>query len=57
MAHIYLGLRERVKMFEWLERAYDERAAYLIFLTSDPVYDELQTDPRFVTLTNKVGFV
>lgn len=57
MAHVYLGLRERVKMFKWLERAYNERAAYLIFLTSDPVYDELRTDPRFVTLTNKVGFV
>jgi DNA-binding winged helix-turn-helix (wHTH) protein/Tfp pilus assembly protein PilF len=56
MAHIYFGLNDKAKMFEWLEWTYDEREAYLIFLTSDPLYDDLQTDPQFVDLVRRVGF-
>lgn len=56
IAHAYLGLNDRIKMFEWLERTYDERGAYLIFLTSDPIYDALRGDPRFIDLVHRVGF-
>jgi DNA-binding winged helix-turn-helix (wHTH) protein/Tfp pilus assembly protein PilF len=56
MAHIYLGLNDKAKMLEWLQWTYDERGAYLIFLTSDPLYDDFQTDPQFVDLVRRIGF-
>lgn len=57
MAHIYLGLSDREKMFEWLERTYQDRGAYLIFLTSDPIYDDLSAEHKFLGLVQRVGFV
>lgn len=56
-AHVYLGLREHDRVFEYLEAAFRERAAYLIFLSTDPVYDSLRVDPRYVDLVRRVNFV
>jgi DNA-binding winged helix-turn-helix (wHTH) protein/Flp pilus assembly protein TadD len=55
-AHIYLGLGKLVEMFEWLEKAYEARAAYLVFLATDPIYDSVRRDPRFEHLVRRVHF-
>jgi hypothetical protein len=57
MAVIYVGLGEKDKAFEWLEKAYEERsiAAFFGFIKADPVYDPLRSDPRFADLLRRMN--
>jgi TolB-like protein len=43
----YAGIGENDEAFEWLERAYDERDGIVYWLKAAPVFDPLQSDPRF----------
>lgn len=54
-ALIYAGLGDKEKAFEWLQKAADERAGWLIYLNTDPRYDILRSDPRFQQLQQRVG--
>lgn len=54
-AWVYLGLGEKDQALDWLEKAYEERASWLVFLKVDPLFDSLREDPRFITLLKKVG--
>ena len=54
-ATIYAGLGENDRTFEWLQRAYDERSPFLVFLKVDPDLDTLRSDPRYSDLVKKVG--
>ena len=53
---IYTGLGERDQALEWLERAYEERSEWLVWLKVDPKLDTLRMDPRFTSLVRRVGF-
>jgi adenylate cyclase len=53
-AKIYLGLGETEKVFEWLEKGFDERAVRLPWLLADPQFDRLRDDKRFVKLAKKI---
>jgi TolB-like protein/Flp pilus assembly protein TadD len=55
VAAIHLGLGETERAFEWLERAVEERDAWLVWLKVDPVLDALRADPRFADLVRRVG--
>jgi tetratricopeptide (TPR) repeat protein len=55
VAEIYAALSERDQTFEWLEKGYEERAAGMLFLKSDPLWDGFRSDPRFVDLVRRVG--
>ena len=55
IATIYAGLRDRTKTFEYLEKAYQERVPYLVFLAVDPHFDEFRSDPRFRDLVHRIG--
>ena len=44
---LFLSLGEDDKAFEWLGRAFDEKAAWMIYLS---------VDPRFKNLLKKIGF-
>jgi TolB-like protein/DNA-binding winged helix-turn-helix (wHTH) protein/Flp pilus assembly protein TadD len=55
-AWIAISLDEKESAFAWLEQAYADRDPYLTLLTADPVYDRLRGDPRFIALTQKMGF-
>ncbi len=55
VAVIYLGLDERDNCFTWLERAYDERDVRLFLLGVDPIWDPVRSDPRFVSILQKLG--
>ncbi len=54
---IYVGLGEKGKAFEWLEKAYEERSQGLIgyYIKVSPAYDPLRSDPRFQDLLRRVG--
>ena len=55
MAVIYLGLGDKDKAFDWLNRADNERCDYLVFLERDPMADPLRSDPRFDRLVKRIA--
>jgi tetratricopeptide (TPR) repeat protein len=56
MAEIYVGLGEKDRAFEWLEKAYEERFAGLLGgIKVDPVFDPLRSDPRFADLLRRMN--
>jgi TolB-like protein/Flp pilus assembly protein TadD len=54
-AVIYAGLNEKDDAFRWLDRAYDERCEYLVYLGTEPLADPLRGDPRFAKLLRRTG--
>lgn len=44
---IYLGLNDKKKAMEWMEKNFKERQSALIVLSIEPRYDPLRSEPRF----------
>jgi TolB-like protein/Tfp pilus assembly protein PilF len=57
LAAIYAGLGQTDQALEWLERACDERATWIIFLKVHPYFDNLHSEPRFQELLKRFQFV
>jgi tetratricopeptide (TPR) repeat protein len=55
IAAVYMGLGDKDRVFEWLEKAYQERHHYLVFFQVEPMVDNLRSDPRFMALLEKMG--
>jgi serine/threonine protein kinase/Tfp pilus assembly protein PilF len=55
IALIHTALGDKEKAFEWLQRAYEERSCFLIYLKWEPRLDPLRSDPRFQHLQHQVG--
>lgn len=55
IAYAMAPLADNDESFSWLERAYDDRSGWLIFLPIDPGFDALRTDPRLIDLMNRVN--
>jgi len=51
---VTLGLGQRDKTFDWLERAYQERASWLYLIKVDPSWDPMRDDPRFSALLKRM---
>ena len=56
VAIINLGLGENETALNWLKRACDEHAGWMIYLTVDPRLDPIRSDPGFKELLLRVGF-
>jgi serine/threonine-protein kinase len=54
-AGIHLGLGEEDRALEWLDRAYDERSHWLLYLHVDPNVDNLRGHPGFDNLLRRIG--
>jgi len=52
---VYLGLGEKEKALDWLEKCYADRDGQCCFLKVDPLYDSLRNEPRFQAVLKKVG--
>jgi tetratricopeptide (TPR) repeat protein len=52
--HIYVGLRDREKVFEFLEKSYEERSNSLLWLGTDQRFP-FRSDPRFDNLLRRIG--
>jgi eukaryotic-like serine/threonine-protein kinase len=54
---VYVGLGDKEKAFEWLEKAYEDRTIGSTFalIKVDPVYDPLRSDPRFADLLRRMS--
>lgn len=55
IAWTYLGLGERDSALSWLETTVKEGHGHILFLTANPVWDPLRSEPRFQALLRKVG--
>ena len=55
-ALVYLGLGDKNQTIEWLQRSYDERAAWMVWLLKDPRWDPMRGDTRFEAIVDRVGF-
>ncbi|MEW6207482.1 MAG: protein kinase [Acidobacteriota bacterium] len=55
VATVYAALGARDKAFEYLERVYDERSYYVVWLNIDPAFDPLREDARFQDLLRRIG--
>ncbi len=55
IAMIYAGLSQDDKAFDWLERAFEQRSAWLCYLKREPRWDRLRSNPRFEKLLRRVG--
>jgi adenylate cyclase len=54
-AIIYVGLGDKQRALDGLEKAYAARSQLLAYLKIDKTYDPLRSDPRFIELLKKVG--
>lgn len=55
IAMIYVGLKDKREAFAWLDKAYDERCEYLVYLPTEPMADPLRGDPRFAEFLGRMG--
>jgi len=55
LAGIHIGLGQDDRAIECLEKAYEERSHWLIYLHIDPSMDALRYNPRFKELLHRVG--
>jgi hypothetical protein len=56
MALIHAGLDERDAALRWLEQGLAERAAWMVYLNTDPRYGNLRSEPRFQELLRRMKF-
>lgn len=55
VATIYASLGDNDAAFEWIEKAFSERAPTLSHIQADPRFESLQSDPRFSELLRRMG--
>jgi hypothetical protein len=55
IAMVYVGLGDVGQAFAQLEKAYEDRSDYLIWLRIDPRLDSIRGDPRLIDLMERVG--
>ena len=55
IARVHAGLGETEEALDQLNRAYEVRAADLVWLNVRPVFDSLRGNPRFSELLGKIG--
>jgi tetratricopeptide (TPR) repeat protein len=54
LAILYTGLGEKEKATEQLNKAYEERAGWIIDLKVEPFFDPLRSDQRFAELLHRL---
>ena len=54
-ALIYMGLGDKTRAFEFLDKSYDARSEWMIDLKVEPEFDPLRSDPRFQALLRRVA--
>ena len=52
-ASVYLGLGEKAKALDWIEKAYEDRDP-MLWWNTDQLYDSVRNDPRFQAILQKV---
>ena len=55
LAAIYAGLGEKEEAFRWLEKGYEQHSSSMPYLTVDPYWYGLRSDPRYADLLRRIG--
>ena len=55
IAVVYLGLSDRDKTLDWMEKAHEDHSNWLVWLPIDPRLDEIRSEPRFQNLVRRIG--
>jgi TolB-like protein/DNA-binding winged helix-turn-helix (wHTH) protein/Tfp pilus assembly protein PilF len=55
MASVFAGVGDADTAFHWLEKAFDDRESQMAFLNITRRMDPLRSDPRFASLTKRMG--
>ena len=53
-ADIHLGLGEKEKALDWLEKSYQDQESACWYLKVDPIYDSVRNEPRFQAVVEKI---
>ena len=56
MSILYAGLGDKDRALEQLNKAYEDRAGFIIYLNVEPIFDPLRSDPRFAELVGRMKF-
>ncbi len=56
LAQIASGKNDKVKAFDWLDKAYQLRETEMVWLKIEPQFQSLKSDIRYSELLTKVGF-
>lgn len=56
LAVVYVGMGDKDRAFEWLNKAHADRSDFMVVLQVDPALDGIRDDPRFAELVKKMGF-
>jgi TolB-like protein/DNA-binding winged helix-turn-helix (wHTH) protein/Tfp pilus assembly protein PilF len=54
IALVYAGMGDKDQTFRWLERAFDDRANWLVWLRFDSRWDSIRSDPRYADLVRRI---
>ena len=54
VAIVYVGLGDKERAMEQLNKAYDDRAGWIIFLNVEPIFDPIRSDPAFEELVRRL---
>jgi serine/threonine-protein kinase len=57
IAAIYAGFGDKEKAMEWLDRDVEDQSTFSTNLLSDVRWDNIRTDPHFISIVKKVGLV
>ncbi len=55
VALVYAAMNNKDLAFKWLDKAYEERSNWLVWMNIDPRWKNIKTDKRFAALASKVG--
>ncbi len=56
IALIHLGLGDKARALEWLNKAHEERFIWMVYLNVDPVFDSLREEFAFKQLQKRMAF-
>ncbi|MBI3666757.1 MAG: hypothetical protein HY236_11145 [Acidobacteria bacterium] len=55
VAVVYIGLGDKDQAMEWLEKAYEDHSAWLLWVKVDPRFDSLRGEPRHRDLLRRMN--
>ncbi len=55
IALLYTGLGDQTEAMRWLDRAYEERSSWLVWIKVEPRFDRLRENPAFLSLLRRMG--
>jgi tetratricopeptide (TPR) repeat protein len=55
VALVYAGMGDKGQAYRWLNKAYDERSHWLVWIKTDPRWDAFRSDPQFAELEARIS--